>query len=179
MRSGFEDLVVTKWGARFRGVRFACSIGWGGLSETKCEGDGATPVGAHRLVGSGYRPDRLARPLPARPRAFTMIAIGPADIWSDDRNDPDYNHGFRGRFHPYSHERLRRADRMYDVFAMTDWNWPDATPGRGSAIFVHCWKAPRKPTAGCVAFRRRDLIWIMRRWSPRSRMIVQPPAVSP
>ena len=43
----------------------------------------------------------------------------------------------------------------------------------GSAIFVHFWKRPRRPTAGCVAFERADLLWIVRRWRPESRMIIQ------
>ena len=101
-----------------------------------------------------------------------MIAIRPADIWSDDPADADYNHGLNSRSHRHSHERLMRADRMYDIFVMTNWNWPVAEPGRGSAIFVHIWKTPRKPTAGCVAFSRSDLIWIIRRWRPWSRLIV-------
>ncbi|MEM8751577.1 MAG: L,D-transpeptidase family protein [Pseudomonadota bacterium] len=173
MRPRFEDLVVTRWGARFRGRRFACSIGRGGIRADKREGDGATPAGAMRLVGSGFRPDRLARPLPPRPRGFRMISIRPADIWSDDPDDPDYNRPLRSRGHEYSHERLSRADRMYDIFVLTDWNWPQPEFRRGSAIFVHVWKAPRRPTEGCVAFSRPDLIWIIRRWTPRCRLIVQ------
>ena len=179
MRPRFHDLVVGRWGARFMGRRFVCSVGKGGITRDKREGDGATPVGEMRLVGSAYRADRIARPLPLRPKGFRMAAIRPADIWSDDPDDPDYNHGLNTRHCAGSHERMRRGDVLYDIVVMTDWNWPVAEPGRGSAIFVHIWKGPRKPTAGCVAFRRRDLIWIMRRWSPRSRMIIQPPAVSP
>lgn len=174
MRPRCEDLVVSRWGARFRGRRFPCAVGRGGIRIDKREGDGATPAAALRLVGSGYRPDRLARPLPARPVAFRMIAIRPTDIWSDDPGDPAYNRGLSAWSHAHSHERLRRGDRVYDIFVMTDWNWPEAEPGRGSAIFVHIWKAARTPTEGCVAFRRPDLIWIIRRWTPRCRMIVQP-----
>ena len=35
---------------------------------------------------------------------------------------------------PYapSHERLKRADPLYDLILLTDWNWPQATPGHGS-----------------------------------------------
>lgn len=65
-----------------------------------------------------------------------------------------------------------RSDPMYDMFIITDWNWPIAKPGRGSAIFVHIWKAPRKPTAGCVAFNKSDLMWIIQRWTARSRLFV-------
>ncbi len=161
------DLVVTPWGARFLGRRFPCSIGRGGISHAKREGDGATPVGSHRIVGCLYRADRLARaevPDWAEP-------IGPGDLWSDDSRDPDYNHLVTTP-HAWSHERLRRADPQYDLVLVTNWNWPEAVPGRGSAIFLHMWRRPRRPTAGCVAFSRADLLWIAQRLQPSSRLVV-------
>lgn len=161
-----EDIVVTRWGARFRGRVFACSIGRGGMVAAKREGDGGSPLGLHRIIGMLYRPDRMARPAPwARP-------IGPADLWSDDPRDPDYNHPVRAP-HRFSHEALRRADRLYDLVLITDWNHPQAVPGHGSAIFVHAWRKPRHPTAGCVAFSRPDLAWIAARIRPGTRLILR------
>lgn len=159
-------LIVTRWGLRLGPVRLPCSIGKGGISETKREGDGATPQGEHRIVGMFYRPDRLPRPAP------WAIPIGPRDLWSDDGTSAAYNHHVRA---PYdgSHERLRRADRLYDIVLVTDWNWPDATPGMGSAIFLHQWRKPRHPTEGCVAFARSDLIWLAGQLDPGTRLIVR------
>ena len=163
-----DDLVVGPWGARFRGRRFACSIGRGGITSAKREGDGATPAGSHAIVGCLYRADRLARvDLPAWAQP-----IGPGDLWSDDSRDADYNHLVTTP-HGWSHERLRRADPQYDLVLATDWNWPEAVPGMGSAIFLHVWRRPRRPTAGCVAFSRGDLLWIAQRLRPSSRLIVQ------
>ncbi|RME18184.1 MAG: hypothetical protein D6801_01875 [Alphaproteobacteria bacterium] len=162
-------MVVTRWGARFLGRRFPCAIGRGGITPAKREGDGATPAGAHRLVLGAWRADRRTPPATALP----LLAVGPHDIWSDDPRDPAYNHWQTRTETPYSHERLRRGDRLYDLFFVTDWNWPDATPGQGSAIFVHLWRRPRFPTAGCIAFRARDLDWIAARWTGRSRLIVR------
>lgn len=160
------DLVVNRWGARFLGRRFACSVGRGGITTTKREGDGGTPVGTHRIVGMLYRPDRMAAP------ADWAVPIGPHDLWSDDVRDPDYNLMVRAP-HPFGHERLTRADPQYDLVLITDWNWPDATPGKGSAIFIHTWRRPRHPTAGCVGFARQDLLWIASRLQPQSRLIVR------
>ncbi|MFV0491186.1 MAG: L,D-transpeptidase [Pseudorhodobacter sp.] len=163
-----RDIHVTRWGARFLGRSFPCAIGRGGLTDHKREGDRATPTGSHAIVGILYRPDRIARPaLPnwARP-------IGPRDLWSDDGTDPDYNHLARAP-HIFSHERLRRADPLYDLVLITNWNWPDAQPGHGSAIFIHNWRHPRHPTAGCVAFAPRDLLWITRRIRPDTRLVIQ------
>lgn len=159
-----DAIIVTRWGAWFRGRRYPCSIGRGGITHDKCEGDGATPVGAHRIVGVMIRRDRL--------RLHGAKPIGPADLWSDDPRDPQYNHAVRAP-HGFGHERLCRADPMYDLVLITDWNWPVARPGKGSAIFVHQWRRPRQGTAGCVAFRRRDLIHIARHLTPHTLLVVR------
>lgn len=164
------DIVVTRWGARFMGRRFPCSIGRGGIvpAAAKREGDGATPAGIHRIVGQLFRPDRIA----ARTLHHSALPIGVFDLWSDDVHDPDYNLMVRAP-HACSHESLRRADPLYDLVLVTDWNWPLAEPGRGSAIFIHSWRRPRYPTAGCVAFGRSDLIWIASQICADTRLIVK------
>ncbi|MFC7702913.1 L,D-transpeptidase [Plastorhodobacter daqingensis] len=161
------ELRVTRWGCRFHGRHLPCAIGRGGITGDKREGDGASPRGTHRIMGMMFRPDRLpasALPLWARP-------IGPADLWSDDPGDPCYNHLVRAP-HGHSHERLRRGDPMYDLVLVTDWNWPEAQPGAGSAIFVHQWRRPRYPTAGCVAFRRDHLLWVAARVTLGTRLVI-------
>lgn len=162
------DLVVTPMGVRFMGRMFPCTIGRGGIvpAGRKREGDGGTPTGVHRIVGMLYRPDRMAPP------ADWALPIGPMDLWSDDPKDDDYNLMVRAP-HGFSHERLRRADPLYDLVLLTDWNWPYAVPGRGSAIFLHRWRRPGYPTAGCVAFAPKDLLWIAQRIRPQTRLIVR------
>ena len=159
------DIVVGRWGARFLNRRFPCTIGRGGITARKREGDGATPGGIHRIVGMLYRPDRMVKP------ADWALPIGPCDLWSDDPRDEDYNLMVRAP-HAFSHERLRRADPMYDLILITDWNWPDAVPGRGSAIFVHAWRRPLAKTAGCVALSSADLRWIAPRITHQTRLII-------
>lgn len=160
-----SDLVVTPSGVRFMGRRFPRTIGRGGLTDRKAEGDMATPRGVHRIVGMLYRPDRIAKP------ADWALPIGPRDLWSDDVRDEDYNMMVRAP-HAFSHEHLRRADPMYDLILITDWNWPYAVKGRGSAIFIHQWRGKGRPTAGCVAFRRDHLQWIAPRIRPDSRLVI-------
>ena len=110
--------------------KFPRTIGSGGLSSCKREGDGATPIGTHHIVGMYYRPDRMVQPTPwARP-----IRVG--DLWSDASGHAEYNLHVREPY-AYSHEKLRRAGPMYDLILVTDWNWPNAVEGKGSAIFLH------------------------------------------
>lgn len=163
-----EDIVVTAQGARFMGRVFPCSVGRGGIvaAADKREGDGATPEGEHRLIGMLYNPARMARP------ADWALPVSHADGWSDDSTDPAYNQMVR-RPNGFGHERLWRADPLYDLIVLTDWNWPEGEPGRGSAIFVHTWRRPRFPTAGCVALARADLLWIAPRIKHQTRLIIR------
>lgn len=168
MRARAGDLVVGRWGARCRGRRIPCAIGRGGIRADKREGDGATPAGCHRITGLMFRPDRIGRArLGARARP-----IGPRDLWSDDPADPCYNLMVRAP-HRHGHERLRRADRLYDIVLVTGWNAPRPVAGRGSAIFLHLWRKPRHPTAGCVAFARGDLLWLIARLRPADRLVIR------
>lgn len=160
-----SDLVVRPTGLRFMNRRFACTIGRGGVTADKREGDGATPQGVHELVGVLYRPDRMAKPVD------WAVPIGQGDLWSDDPKHEDYNLMVRAPY-PHSHEVLRRADPMYDMVLITNWNWPFAQRGRGSAIFVHAWRRPGFPTAGCIGLDPRDLRWIVKRLRYGSKLRV-------
>ncbi len=162
------DLVVTRRGCRFRGRVFPCAVGRGGIRPDKREGDGASPAGVFPIGAVLYRPDRVAgSALPRR-----ALPIGPRDGWCDDPQHGDYNQPVRLP-HPAGHERLHRPDRLYDILLTTGHNRPDPVPGNGSAIFLHLWRRPRFPTAGCVAFRRADLLWIVARLTPRSRLVLR------
>lgn len=161
-----DDMVVTGFGVRFQGVTYPCSVGKGGIRGDKKEGDGATPRGVHRIVGMLFRPDRIAQP------TGWAMPIKTGDLWSDDPASADYNTLVRAPY-PYSHERLSRADPLYDLVILTDWNWPNAVSGRGSAIFIHQWRRPGYPTEGCVALRRDHLHCVARAITPNTRLIIR------
>ena len=159
------DLVLTPTGLRAWGRVLPCAIGRAGVTSDKREGDMGTPAGAHRIVGLLWRADRLARPAP------WAVPIGPRDLWCDEPGHPLYNRLARAPLGA-SAERLRRADRLYDLVMLTDWNWPDAVPGRGSAIFLHRCRRPGHPTEGCVAMAPGDLRWLAARAAPGTRLVV-------
>ncbi|MEM6623407.1 MAG: L,D-transpeptidase family protein [Pseudomonadota bacterium] len=163
-----HDLVVGPWGARFLGRRFPCSIGRGGARFVKREGDLATPIGRWALRGLYWRADRAAQPL----TGMSSSPLGPQQGWAEDPVDPAYNRAICHP-HPFPADRMFRGDPLYDICVFTDHN-AACVPGAGSAIFVHLWRRPRWPTAGCVALRRVDLEWILERWDPRGRLIVRP-----
>jgi L,D-peptidoglycan transpeptidase YkuD (ErfK/YbiS/YcfS/YnhG family) len=169
MTSRVHDLVVTHWGARFMGQNLPVSIGRGGIAQKIGEGDGITPIGTFNICGIGYRSDRVDFDAPN----IHQRTIGLNDIWSDDPSDPNYNHSANSHAYPFSHEKLRRADGLYDAFGILDYNWPNAKAGKGSAIFIHAWRKPRHRTEGCIAFAPENLFWILSNWQENSRVIIR------
>lgn len=163
-----DDLIVGPWGARFQGRWMACAHGRGGILADKREGDLASPEGAWRILWIYWRADRLVVP----DSSLDAVCLGPALGWSECPEDPQYNCPVR---HPHSYpaDRMARGDVLYDICAVTDQNYGPVEPGHGSAIFMHLWRKPRHPTAGCIAFRRQDLTWILARWTRRSRLIIR------
>jgi L,D-peptidoglycan transpeptidase YkuD (ErfK/YbiS/YcfS/YnhG family) len=169
------DLVVTPVGLDHRGVarwgerRFRCALGRGGVAHRKREGDGATPVGAWAMRELLFRPDRVLRPrtaLPSRP-------IELQDGWCDAPADARYNRPVPLPY-PSSAERLWRDDRVYDLVVPLGYNDAPPRPGLGSAIFLHLARPGWRPTEGCVALARRDLLAVLATADRRSRVIVRP-----
>ena len=160
-----KDLTLTPLGLRVGDKLLPCVIGKNGISKLKREGDGKTPTGKHHIVGMLYRPDKISRPrkwaLPIRPR----------DIWSDDVKDPNYN--LMGKLPSlFGHEQLFRCDNLYDLVIITNWNWPYAVKGRGSAIFIHSWGQNSRATEGCVALSKVNLLKVAKFVDFGSRLIV-------
>lgn len=154
---------LTPRGLRAFGRTLPCTIGHTGLTDCKTEGDGATPRGLWHITGCLYRPDRMTQPTPwAQP-----IQLG--ELWSDDPAMPHYNQKCRAA--PGSAEALRRANPLYDLILTTDWN-ATGTPGKGSAIFLHRWRRPGAPTAGCIALHPTQLLWLAQRMPPGTPLLI-------
>ncbi len=145
----------------FAGRTDEAAIGRSGTSSRKREGDGATPIAAMRLVGGYVRRDRVTLPPTALPLRFTPQNL----LWCDEPRDANYNRPVTAPFKP-SHETMRRADGLYDICLVMDWNLRSRKRHGGSAIFFHLAKPGYTPTEGCVAVNRpamKRLLRFMRR----------------
>jgi L,D-peptidoglycan transpeptidase YkuD (ErfK/YbiS/YcfS/YnhG family) len=144
-----------------------CALGAGGIVIAKREGDGGSPRGRFRLRGGAYRPDHLG----IRPRtALPLRATRPDDGWCDDRRDRRYNRPIRLPAPGVSAEAMWRGDGLYDVVIDLDYNRAPIRKGRGSAIFLHIARHGYRPTEGCVALARADLLRLLRRLGPRTHL---------
>lgn len=128
-------------------------IGKNGLGKTK-EGDQRTPVGEFRFTRAFGLADDPGCPLPYH-------KITKEDYWSCDlREGYAYNHLVSIREYPdldtSGSEHLADFPFHYQYCLNISYN-EEGVPGKGSAIFLHCF-GPEKPyTAGCVAISREDM----------------------
>ena len=92
-----------------------------------------------------------------RPRTHLPVrAIRLHDGWCDTPADRNYNRPVCLPY-PASAERLWRADGLYDIVVVLDYNDRPRVRGRGSAIFMHVAKPGYAPTEGCIALARAHL----------------------
>jgi L,D-peptidoglycan transpeptidase YkuD (ErfK/YbiS/YcfS/YnhG family) len=85
------------------------------------------------------------------------------DGWSDDPADPAYNRPVHLP-RPFSAESLLREDDAYDVIVILGHNDAPPVPGQGSAIFLHL--SEGRPTAGCIAIDRGDMLKLLPMLAP-------------
>ncbi|WP_097090577.1 L,D-transpeptidase family protein [Novosphingobium sp. Chol11] len=125
----------------------------------KREGDGCTPLGEWPLRGVLLRQGKIdpaAIQLPWR-------WVREGDGWSDDPADPAYNRPVHLP-RPFSAESLLREDDAYDVIIILGHNDAPPVPGQGSAIFLHL--SEGRPTAGCIAIDRGDMLKLLPMLAP-------------
>src|ERR1700730_14113486 len=158
-------------GRRSQGWLFAgqnpvpVALGRSGIRADKREGDGATPAGRFRPVRLWWRADRLPRPRTLLP----VRRIRAGEAWCEGPADRRSNHAF-SRSANDPGDRLSRDDGLYDVIVEIDHNTRPRVAGRGSAVFIHIAREALTPTAGCIALRCNDILALLRRLSPKTRI---------
>lgn len=140
------------------GKVLVCALGKGGIRALKREGDGATPLARMRLLSCYLRTEHLRSVATQLPTGRISSRLG----WCEVPGDRNYN---RPVILPYSaaHETMKRADPLYDIVVVMDWNIRPRRRNGGSAIFFHVARDGLTPTEGCVALPGD----VMRRFLPR------------
>ncbi len=140
---------------------FAAVLGKNGLAYRgeKKEGDYKTPVGLYP-IGEAFGTKKQALKMDYR-------FITKQDKFVDDMESPQYNTWVVGKTKAKSYEDM--LIDPYELGAVLNYNMNPAIPGKGSAIFLHLWGAPNKPTAGCVATDREHLLTILK-WLEKEKL---------
>ena len=149
------------------GRTHVCALGKGGIKALKREGDGATPLGRMRLVGGWFRPDHVS----LRSAPLGLMRITAASGWCDAPDDRNYNQPVSVPY-PASHETMKRADGLYDLVIVLDFNLTPRKRGGGSAIFMHIARPGLSPTEGCVALPAKVLIRLLKKLSRKTVLAV-------
>jgi L,D-peptidoglycan transpeptidase YkuD (ErfK/YbiS/YcfS/YnhG family) len=146
---------------------FRCQIGTGGLKNAakKVEGDKTTPIGKWYLESLYYRPDRVLRPKFKKKNILKINRITKYCGWCDDIRNLYYNKHININNFPslnINYEKLWREDNAYDILIVISHNINPTVKNKGSAIFIHCSFSDFRDTAGCIALKKRDLIFMLK-----------------
>ncbi len=127
----------------------------------KREGDGCSPAGVFRLPFAFGDAPAAHFKIPYVPITETLLAV-------DDPQSCFYNQivdSTQVTKDWTSTERMKREDGLYRWGIMVAHN-PANTPGAGSCIFMHLWRGPDQPTAGCTAMSEEHLLRVLRWLDP-------------
>ena len=138
---------------KYKNLKFKCAIGKAGIRKKKKEGDNITPKGIYKIVKIYYRDDRIKK----ISSKFKLIKITKKMGWCDDPKSKKYNRLIKLP-NKYSHEKLYKKNNTYDLLLVLDYNMKPIVKNKGSAIFIHVAKRNYKPTAGCIALKKKDLL---------------------
>jgi len=150
------NIIIKKHLLLYKGYKLKCSIGKSGITNSKKEGDLATPKGIFKLGLLYYRKDRN-KSLKSKLKKRTIKKnMG----WCDDIRSKKYNQEIRFPF-KYGAEKLYRKDKIYDLFINIKYNFSPVIKEKGSAIFLHITDGKYRPTKGCVAIAKKDFLKIL------------------
>ena len=141
----------------FKEFKFKCCIGKNGLTKNKIEGDKKTPKGIYTIGNLYYRKNRNLKPF----TKLKCISITNKMVWCNDVRSKKYYNKLIKVNKKLKHEKLFRNDYKYNYILPINYNTKKTTLGKGSAIFIHLTKN-FKPTAGCVAIQRKDLLILLK-----------------
>ncbi len=150
-------IIVKKSGyLKYKNFKFRCALGKNGIKKKIKEGDKITPKGKFKLTKIYYRQDKIKE----IKCSITKIKIKKNMGWCDDPKSNFYNQQIKLPS-KFGHEKLYRNDRIYDLLVVLNYNTRPIIQNKGSAIFIHIAKKNYKPTAGCIALKKTDLIKLL------------------
>ena len=150
------NIIIKKHLLLYKGYKLKCSIGKSGVTASKKEGDLASPKGIFKLGLLYYRKDRIKSLKCKIRKRIIKKNMG----WCNDSRSKKYNQQIYFPFKSRA-EKLCRKNKIYDIFINIKYNHFPIVKGKGSAIFLHLTNINYKPTSGCIAIVKKDLLKIL------------------
>ena len=162
------NIIIKKHFLLYKGYKLKCSIGKSGLTNSKKEGDMATPKGLYKLGMLYYRKDRIKSLKCKISKKIIKKNMG----WCDNPKSKKYNQEISFPF-KFSAEKLYRKDRIYDFFINIKYNHFPIIKGKGSAIFLHLSNKNYKATKGCISLQKKDFLKILPFINKRTKIFIK------
>ena len=147
----------------YNDYKLKCAIGKRGIGVKKREGDMITPIGSYKIKDIFYRSDKVKNFRTKFRKKIINKKLG----WCDDPKSKKYNKLIKLPF-KFNFERLYRADGIYDIIIVLNYNTKPIRKNKGSAIFIHIARNNFAPTKGCIALKRKDIKKIAREVNKRT-----------
>ena len=160
-------IIIKKHLLLYKGYKLKCSIGKSGITNSKKEGDLATPKGIFKLGLLYYRKDRNKSFKFKLKKRIIKKNMG----WCNDIKSKKYNQEIHFPF-KYGAEKLYRKDKIYDIFVNIKYNYSPIVKGKGSAIFLHLTNKKYKATEGCIAIIKKDFLKILPLISSNTKIMI-------
>ena len=166
-KNWFLIYLNNKYFLKGRNRIFNCQIGEGGRQKAakKLEGDKTTPIGKWYLKSVYFRSDKVLRPKTKKKYGLKITKITKNCGWCDDIRSNFYNKYLNVKnlkLRNIKHEKLWREDSAYDIIIVISHNHKPTIKNKGSAIFIHCSFSDNRNTAGCIAMKKKDLVFFMK-----------------
>jgi len=162
------NIIIKKHLLIYKGNKIKCSIGKSGITNSKIEGDLSTPKGVFKLGKIYFRKDRINLQKYKKITKVIKKNMG----WCDDIRSKKYNKEIDIRS-KYRSEKLFRKDNLYDIFINIKYNSSPVVRKKGSAIFLHLCNKNYKPTKGCIAIQKKDMLKILPLINKRTKILIK------
>ena len=160
-------IIIKKHLLLYKGYKLKCSIGKSGITNSKKEGDLATPKGIFKLGLLYYTKDRNKSLKSKLKKRIIKKNMG----WCDDIKSKKYNQEIHFPF-KYGAEKLYRKDKIYDILVNIKYKHSPIVKGKGSAIFLHLTNKKYKATKGCIAIVKKDFLKILPLISSNTKILI-------
>jgi|TARA_B110000971_G_C19639700_1_gene332847 L,D-peptidoglycan transpeptidase YkuD (ErfK/YbiS/YcfS/YnhG family) len=149
----------------FNKYKIKCGIGKRGITHQKIEGDNKTPSGEFKFKSIFYRKDRI----PIIKSKLKKIIIKNNMGWCDDPSSKFYNKLVKFPFNSGA-EKLWISENIYNIIIIINHNMNPIIKKKGSAIFLHIAKKNYKPTRGCIAVSKKNMILLISKIDTKTKL---------